>query len=79
MRTEQPTLHILRVPTRVYSQQASGEPRWCFVCRKVVPFTLTITVPVDPMSYYGPTPTVACEHGHGDGDLFPGRFREWDE
>ena len=70
-------IHILRVPTRIYSRKAHGKRRWCFVCRKRVPFTLTLHTPVDPMSYYGPHATIECEHGHTDGDLFPGRVREW--
>lgn len=72
------TLHIHRVPTRIYSVRPDGEPRWCFYCRKHVPFTFTVHVPVDERSYYGPHGTVECERQHRDGDLFPGRWREWD-
>jgi hypothetical protein len=71
------SLHILRVPTRVVSQRPDGE-RWCFQCRKRVPFTLTIHTPVDVGSYYGPHASIECERGHDDGDLFPGRSREWE-
>ena len=70
-------IHILRVPTHVVSRRDYGE-RWCFVCRKRVPFTLTVHAPDDPMSYYGPHSTVECvPRGHEDGDCFPGTGREW--
>ncbi len=69
--------HILRVPSHVVSQAEDGEPRWCFYCRERVPFTLTVYVPDDPMSYYGLHAAVTCEHGHYDGDCFPGTYREW--
>lgn len=71
-------LHILRVPTRIHKVEPykSGEPRWCFVCRKRVPFTITKHVPIDPMSYYGPHWPVECPKGHNDGDCFPGTWRE---
>lgn len=72
-------LHVHHTPMRIHSQRADGEPRWCFACRKRVPFTLTIRVPTEPMSYYGPSPSVACEQGHVDGDLFPGGYREWSD
>ena len=68
-------VHILRVPTRIYSQRPDGV-RWCFYCRKRVEFTLTVHTPTDPMSYYGPHSTVECENGHADGDCFPGTYRE---
>jgi hypothetical protein len=73
------SVYILRVPTRVFSRRPDGEPRWCFRCRKRVPFTLTVHTPVDPMSYYGPHGTVECERGHVDGDCFPGAYREWEK
>lgn len=68
-------VHILRVPTHVIAQHPDGV-RWCFYCRKRVPFTWTAHAPDDPMSYYGAHATVECEHGHADGDCFPGTFRE---
>jgi hypothetical protein len=71
------TLHVLRVPTRVLSQRPDGEPRWCFVCRKRVEFMLTVHTPTDPLSYYGPHADIKCEHGHLNGDCFPGTYREW--
>ena len=73
------SIHVLHTPMRVLSDEPHGEPRWCFVCRKRVPFRLRVTVPKDEMSYYGPTPSIRCEpRGHADGDCFPGRFREWE-
>lgn len=69
-------IHINHVPTHVVSTRDLGT-RWCFVCRKRVTFTLTISTPDDPLSYYGPTPSVECEHGHFNGDCFPGTYREW--
>jgi hypothetical protein len=73
------TLHIHRVPTHVVSRRTLPGQRWCFVCRKRVDFTMTIHAPDDPVSYYGPHASIECEHGHSDGDIFPGRIREWDE
>ena len=73
------TLHLHRVPTHVVSKRRDGEARWCFCCRKRTEFTLTVHTPDDPWSYYGPHATVKCERGHTDGDLFPGRYREWVE
>jgi hypothetical protein len=70
-------LHVLRVPSHVVSELADGEPRWCFYCRQRVAFARTIYAPDDPMSYYGQHGSVKCENGHEDGDLFPGRWREW--
>jgi hypothetical protein len=72
------SIHVHRVPTRVISTRGDGV-RWCFYCRKRVTFTLTVHVPTDPMSYYGPHADIKCERGHVDGDLFPGRWREWSE
>jgi hypothetical protein len=52
--------------------------RWCFVCRKRTEFVFIVKDTVE-MSYWGPTASVECERrGHYDGDLFPGRYREWD-
>ncbi len=72
------SIHIHRVPTRIVAAKPHGKERWCFVCRKRTRFTITTHVPNDPMSYYGPHWTVECAWRHIDGDLFPGRFREWD-
>lgn len=72
------TIHLHVVPTEVYARRDDGV-RWCFRCRKRVPFTLIARRPVDPMSYYGPHFTVECPKGHADGDCFPGTYREWDD
>lgn len=59
----------------VYREEL-GE-RWCFVCRKRVPFTLRVMREVE-ISYYEPNLTVRCtRQGHIDGDCFPGTAREW--
>lgn len=64
---------------RLIREEDLGE-RWCFVCRKRLEFVFQVHTPVDEMSYYGPSGSVRCKpRGHYDGDLFPGRFREWDE
>lgn len=72
------TLHILRVPTHVTFERDDGS-RWCFYCRKHVGFIYRVHTPDDPMSYYGPHPSLTCEHGHLDGDCFPGTWHEWDD
>lgn len=59
------------------NREAIGE-RWCFVCRKRRPFYFVIHAPVEP-SYYGPVPSIRGECGHLDGDVFPGRYREWSD
>lgn len=60
----------------VYREEL-GE-RWCFVCRKRVPFTLTVMREVE-ISYYEPNPGIYCTpRGHLDGDCFPGTAREWE-
>ena len=54
-----------------------GEPRWCFTCRKRLPFRFIMQRPVE-ISYYGPSPSVRCTGcGAIDGDCFPGSCREW--
>lgn len=62
----------------VFSRESLGE-RWCFRCRKRRDFELTVEG--EPMpTWYAPMPMVKCKTcGLLDGDLFPGRFREWDE
>lgn len=55
-----------------------GEARWCFRCRAVCAFQFVVTAPVG-VSYYGPSLSVECSVcGTRDGDLFPGRIREWE-
>jgi hypothetical protein len=61
-----------------YSRTSEGI-RWCFACRKRVEFQRVVTIP-DGMSYYGPSISIDCTNcGAYDGDLFPGRYREWVE
>lgn len=63
---------------RVVEEQ-DGEPRWCFRCRKVRTFLFVVDREIEP-SYYDPNPSVICATcGLSDGDLFPGRIREWEE
>ena len=58
-------------------REPQGE-RWCFQCRRRVDFDFVVRVEVEP-SYWGPDASVECRPaGHIDGDLFPGRSREWD-
>lgn len=71
------SIHILRVPTHIHHRKSLGY-RWCFRCRKRRLFVQFTHVPDDPMSYYGAHYTVSCLSGHDDGDLFPGRYREWE-
>lgn len=61
-----------------YSRQSEGT-RWCFCCRRRAEFQRVVTVP-DGRSYYGPSIRIECANCKTpDGDLFPGRFREWNE
>jgi hypothetical protein len=55
-----------------------GEVRWCFVCRKRREFRYIVMAPVT-MDWYGPYADIKCAHCRtSDGDLFPGREREWE-
>ena len=77
--------HITIIPTADERREPHGEPRWCFRCRKVQPFDYVMTIPVcehidDSGCWYGPTFSVECAVCHlTDGDLFPGRYRVWEE
>lgn len=73
------SVHILWTePQEEIRLNQLGE-RWCFGCRKRRQFEHVVTAPVEP-SYYGPTHSVKCSGcGLVDGDLFPGREREWSE
>lgn len=53
------------------------EIKWCFVCRKCVEFTDYLIAEIEPL-YYDPWWRRTCPRGHDDGDLFPGRYREYD-
>lgn len=60
-------------------REPHGDPRWCFTCRQRRSFEYVVTATVEP-SYYAPNPSVVCATcGTDDGDMFPGRFREWVE
>ncbi len=61
-------------PMKAYETVDLGV-KWCFVCRKRVRFTDKLMGEIDP-SWYGPQWFIKCENGHGDGDVFPGRYRE---
>jgi len=66
-------------PVKEVKRMALGS-RWCFRCRARAEF-VTIVRAYDcapEVDYYGPWASIECEHGHDDGDLFPGRFREWE-
>ncbi len=57
---------------------------WCFQCRKRVQFWQVLRVAsiediIATMGFWTHDRTMECERGHVDGDLFPGRSREWDE
>ncbi len=71
-------IHILHTPMEEVSQRPDGGERWCFVCRRRRTFELVVTAPVE-LSYYGPTAAIRCSSCNVvDGDLFPGRQREWE-
>ena len=61
--------------TEVLREESLGE-RWCFMCRKRVPFAEQLIADKEP-TYYDPWFVVRCANGHPDGDLFPGRYREY--
>lgn len=64
---------------REVKREPDGKDRWCFRCRQVRAFEFVVSEPVGP-SYYGPRFYVECGTCHAtDGDLFPGRTREWGE
>lgn len=74
------TVHICYGPPLAeVSRTPHGTIRWCYHCRARRPFELVVLAPTEP-SYYGPSPHIECTtcHTH-DGDLFPGRYREWEE
>ena len=65
-------------PQEMIHDESVGE-RWCFHCRARRDFRYQVWADVKP-SYYPPTPSIRCVHCDAlDGDLFPGRAREWDE
>jgi hypothetical protein len=73
-------IHVLHTPMEEVTREPNGEPRYCFRCRKVQPFAYVVSRPIDRMSYYGPSARIECAACHlVDGDMFPGRWREWGE
>ena len=64
---------------REVRREPDGAERWCYHCRTRRPFDFVVRAPVGP-SWYDPNPGVECATCHlRDGDLFPGRYREWEE
>lgn len=79
------TIHILVVPENEVRRETDGNPRWCFGCRKRTVFERVVSVPVcetpdDTGCWYPPRTYIECTGCKLiDGDLFPGRWREWEE
>ncbi|MGO1522867.1 MAG: hypothetical protein ACTHV8_04165 [Nesterenkonia sp.] len=73
------SINICRGPAmEAIRDDPHGDPRWCFACRKVNDFRFIVMASIEP-SYYDPEPKVVCaECATTDGDLFPGRIREWE-
>ena len=70
------TIHICGEETREVARRPEGE-RFCFICRTRRAFLRIVDAPVG-MSYYGPSTRIECGTcATIDGDLFPGREREW--
>jgi hypothetical protein len=70
------TIHICREEMREVSRRSDGE-RFCFSCRTRREFLYIVDAPVG-MSCYGPSSRIECETcSTVDGDVFPGREREW--
>ncbi len=67
-------------PSDVYehARRPNGEPRWCFKCRAIRSCEFVLRGDREP-TYYAPWPSIECVTcGTSNGDLFPGRYREWD-
>lgn len=72
-----PTIHILWTEPHKEVFRASIGERWCYTCRKRQDFEYIRSVPIEP-SYYEPVDQIECTECRTiDGDLFPGRAREW--
>lgn len=73
------SVHICHEPTEVTHAESVGE-RWCFRCRTRSDFQFVIHTPVSVESYYDPTPSIRCGTcQRPDTDLFPGRYRDWNQ
>lgn len=72
-------VHINRGPAmREVTRKPNGEARYCFKCRARREFLFIVTAPIVP-DYYGPIADIRCGTcDTSDGDLFPGREREWE-
>jgi hypothetical protein len=76
--TDMATLTICRPRDWVVYRREDLDERWCFVCRKRRMFEFTLSGETGE-SWYGPNPAVKCTTCHTtDGDLSPGRNREWE-
>lgn len=65
--------------TRELVRRRDGRKRWCFKCRAVRRFEYVVRADIEP-SWYDPCPSIECAVCEtSDGDLFPGRTREWEE
>jgi len=72
-------VHINRSPEmQEVVRRRDGEARYCFKCRTKREFLYIVTAPIVP-DYYGPIANIRCGTCNtSDGDLFPGREREWE-
>lgn len=66
---------------RTVVDRLDGERRWCFGCRARRDFRFVVKAPtvLDDMWYGYKAGVFCCTCNLRDGDLFPGRFREWDD
>lgn len=72
------SIHILHTPMKEVHRERVDPDRWCFKCRKMREFHHVAHEPADTYSHYGPSRKIECSVCHLiDGDLFPGRSREW--
>ena len=70
---------ICREEMRETVREQDGMERWCFCCRAKRVFEFVVSSPVG-ISYYGPNAYIECVTCRTtDGDMFPGRYREWEE
>lgn len=68
---------ICRTPMEEVVRESVGE-RWCFHCRRRHQFDYIVRQTIEP-SWYEPNVSIeGAPCGVFDGDLFPGRSREWE-
>ena len=75
---------ICRGPKMTEFKRWDEGVHWCFTCRKRVQFWQIVRKASNEdaeasLGFWSYTRGIECERGHPDGDLFPGRTREWDE